>query len=187
MAILAVTAAAGLALAACGGGNISSSGSSSGGSAAAAKCGNFNIAVNPWVGYEADAYVVGYVAKTKLGCNVKYVNVKEEVAWQGMNAGTVDTVLENWGHPDLTKKYVTDAKTVLDAGQTGNIGNGQAMFQANIADGIAQIVLQAVVSIVLIHGKPRGHARHRAGRQARASAIGTCIIAQAEFLKEKLS
>lgn len=120
MALVAVGATAGLVLAGCGGGDISSSsdGSSSGGKS----CGTFNIAVNPWVGYEADAYVVGYVAKTKLGCDVKYTDVKEEIAWQGMAAGTVDTVLENWGHPDLTKKYVTDAKTVLDAGETGNVG-----------------------------------------------------------------
>ncbi|CCH79473.1 putative glycine betaine-binding lipoprotein [Nostocoides japonicum T1-X7] len=118
--LVAVGATAGLVLAGCGGGDINSAGggSSSGG----AKCGTFNIAVNPWVGYEADAYVVGYVAKTKLGCDVKYTNVKEEIAWQGMNAGTVDTVLENWGHPDLVKKYITQAKTVEDAGQTGNIG-----------------------------------------------------------------
>lgn len=120
MGLVAVGATAGLVLAGCGGGNISSGSSASG--SGSAKCGTFNIAVNPWVGYEADAYVVGYVAKTKLGCDVKYTNVKEEIAWQGMNAGTVDTVLENWGHPDLTKKYVTDAKTVLDAGPTGNIG-----------------------------------------------------------------
>ncbi len=120
MGLAAVCAAAGLVLAACGGGDINSG--STGGASGGAKCGTFNIAVNPWVGYEANAYVVGYVAKTKLGCDVKYTNVKEEIAWQGMNAGTVDTILENWGHPDLTKKYVEQAKTVVDAGLTGNTG-----------------------------------------------------------------
>ena len=33
-------------------------------SAGKGDCGDFNIAVNPWVGYEADAYVVGNVAET---------------------------------------------------------------------------------------------------------------------------
>lgn len=117
--VLAV-ALTGFVLSACSGQTIQPTG---GGTAAAAStCGNFNIAVNPWVGYEADAHVVGYVAKTKLGCNVSYKEVKEEVAWQGMADGTIDTILENWGHPDLTKKYVEDAKTVQDAGLTGNQG-----------------------------------------------------------------
>ena len=118
---LAIGTTLALGLAACGGGNISSgSGSTSSGSGA--RCGNLRIAINPWVGYEANAHVIGYVAKTRLGCTVAYPQLKEEVAWQGMAAGSVDTVVENWGHDDLTKKYVTDAKTVQDAGLTGNKG-----------------------------------------------------------------
>ena len=35
---------------------------------------------------------------------------------QGMASGTIDTVVENWGHNDLIKKYITDGKTVEDAG-----------------------------------------------------------------------
>ncbi len=80
------------------------------------------MAINPWVGYEAYAHVVGYVAKSKLGCEVDYKNVKEEVAWQGMGNGEIDVVIENWGHPDLVKKYITDQKTAQDAGLNGNIG-----------------------------------------------------------------
>jgi glycine betaine/proline transport system substrate-binding protein len=111
-------AAAALLLSGCGGGNISDN-TSAGGSTT---CGNFNIAVNPWTGYVSDAYVVGDLAASKLGCNVSYKNVKEEVGWQGMASGTIDTILENWGHEDLVKKYITDQKTVVDAGQTGNEG-----------------------------------------------------------------
>lgn len=107
-----------LGLTACGG-DISSAGSSSG---AAAACGAFNVAVNPWVGYEADAYVVGSVAKEKLGCTVNYKTLKEEVAWQGFGSGEVDVVLENWGHPELSKKYIEQQKTAVDAGPTGNTG-----------------------------------------------------------------
>jgi glycine betaine/proline transport system substrate-binding protein len=117
-----LTAVLGLALAACGGGNIETAPAPSGGGGAAQECGKFNMAINPWVGYEASAHVVGYVAKTKLGCDVEYKNVKEEVAWQGMGNGEVDTVIENWGHADLVQKYITEQKTAQDAGPNGNIG-----------------------------------------------------------------
>ena len=83
-------------------------GSTGGGSSAPAKaCGTVNIAVNPWVGYEADAAVVGYLLKTKLGCNVVDKKLTEQVSWQGFATGEVDAVLENWGHPDLVAKYIT--------------------------------------------------------------------------------
>jgi ABC-type proline/glycine betaine transport system substrate-binding protein len=75
-----LAAAIGLALTACGGGNIQNAPTPSGGQAA--NCGKLNMAINPWVGYEASAHVVGYIAKSKLGCEVEYKNVKEEVAWQ---------------------------------------------------------------------------------------------------------
>ncbi len=117
--LASVAAALALGVSACGGGNIGSTKSASGGGKA---CGNVNIAVNPWTGYEANAYVIGYLAQSKLGCTVKYQDVKEEVGWQGMAAGTTDTIVENWGHPDLVKKYITQQKTVMDAGLTKNEG-----------------------------------------------------------------
>ena len=85
-------------------------------------CGDLRIAINPWTGYVSNAHVIGYVAKTELGCNVTYPDVKEEVAWQGMASGSIDTVVENWGHADLTKKYIEEQKTVVDAGLTGGKG-----------------------------------------------------------------
>jgi glycine betaine/proline transport system substrate-binding protein len=115
--LVAVAAVVGLALAGCGGGgikNVQTSGNKA--------CGNLRIAVNPWTGYVSNAHVIGYVAQTKLGCNVTYPEVKEEVGWQGMASGSIDTIVENWGHADLTKKYITDAKTVQDAGLTKNEG-----------------------------------------------------------------
>ena len=121
LGVVGVVAALGLS--ACGGGNINTStASGTAGGTSAAKCGDLRIAINPWVGYEANAHVIGYIDKTKLGCNVTYPQLKEEVAWQGMASGSVDTVVENWGHADLTKKYITDGKTVQDAGLTGNEG-----------------------------------------------------------------
>ena len=47
------------------------------------ECGTFNLTVNPWVGYEANAAVVAYVATKDLGCKVAKKNLKEEIAWQG--------------------------------------------------------------------------------------------------------
>lgn len=85
-------------------------------------CGTFNLAVNPWVGYEADAAVVAYVAQHDLGCKVTKKDLKEEIAWQGFGTGEVDAVLENWGHDDLRKKYIDGQKTAVAAGQTGNKG-----------------------------------------------------------------
>jgi glycine betaine/proline transport system substrate-binding protein len=82
--------------------------------------GTVNIAINPWVGYEADAAVVGWVLKEKLGYTVAEKNLKEEISWQGFETGDVDVILENWGHPELTKTYVTDKKIAVDAGLTGN-------------------------------------------------------------------
>jgi len=91
-------AVAGLLVAACGGTkvNAGSSGGASGGSHK--PCGNVNIAVNPWVGYEADYAVVSYVLKNKLGCTVKGSNITEQVSWQGFASGQIDVILENWGH-----------------------------------------------------------------------------------------
>jgi glycine betaine/proline transport system substrate-binding protein len=119
LGLATVAATAALVLAACGGGNIKNSDTSAAGGK---DCGNLRIAVNPWTGYVVNAHLVGQVAKTKLGCNVSYQDVKEEVGWQGMANGTIDTIVENWGHADLTKKYITEQKTVQDAGLTGSDG-----------------------------------------------------------------
>src|SRR6202012_4123220 len=101
----ALGAAAGVALAGCGGATVGSSGGTSGGSGGSGgNCGTVNLAVNPWVGYEADAAVFAYVAKNKLNCNVVKKDLKEQVSWAGFGTGEVDLVLENWGHAGLTKQ-----------------------------------------------------------------------------------
>jgi glycine betaine/proline transport system substrate-binding protein len=84
--------------------------------------GTVNIAVNPWVGYEADAAVVAYLLEKELGYTVVKKDLKEDVSWQGLESGEVDVILENWGHPDLEQIYITDKKVALDAGSTGNEG-----------------------------------------------------------------
>ena len=82
------------------------------------------MAVNPWVGYDADAYVSVTSPRRSSAATVDYKEVKEEVAWQGLATGSIDIIVENWGHPDLVKKYIDRADgTAEDAGLTGNDGH----------------------------------------------------------------
>jgi glycine betaine/proline transport system substrate-binding protein len=120
--LVCLAASTALVVAACGGSDIKSSDAGAGG----ATCDDtLNMAVNPWVGYEADAYVVGRVAETQLGCQVVYQNLKEQVSWAGFGSGDVDVVMENWGHDELAAKYITadgGDGTATDFGPTGNEG-----------------------------------------------------------------
>lgn len=115
--IAAVTLAASLTLAACGGSEIGGGN----GNTQASDC-TMNMAVNPWVGYQASAYVVGQVAATQLGCTVNYLDLKEQVSWAGFADDTVDVVIENWGHPDLAAKYIDKQGVAVDLGSQGNEG-----------------------------------------------------------------
>jgi glycine betaine/proline transport system substrate-binding protein len=81
-----------------------------------------NIAVNPWVGYDADAAVVAYLLETELGYTVEKKNLAEQVSWEGFPTGDVDVILENWGHDDLRKKYIDTDKTAQSAGELGVTG-----------------------------------------------------------------
>ena len=117
LGVLASVAALALTLAGCGGGGIQSTTAAGGKS-----CGTVNMALNAWVGYTADAYVIGNVLEQKLGCTVNYVKLAEQPSWAGMANGTVDTIVENWGHPDLVSKYIDQEHVVQDAGLTDNTG-----------------------------------------------------------------
>jgi glycine betaine/proline transport system substrate-binding protein len=85
-------------------------------------CGSVTLAVNPWVGYAADVAVVAYLLKQKLGCTVVEKELTEDASWQGLAAGSVDAILENWGHDDLKKTYIDDQKVAVEQGLTGNKG-----------------------------------------------------------------
>ncbi|MFE3455641.1 ABC transporter substrate-binding protein [Nonomuraea sp. NPDC059194] len=119
-AIVLVTGA-GLLLAACGGAKVGETQQPAAGGEGKS-CGTFNLAVNPWVGYEANAAVIAHVAEKSLGCKVVKKDLKEEVAWQGFATGEVDAIVENWAHDDLKKKYIEDQKVAVSAGPTGNKG-----------------------------------------------------------------
>jgi glycine betaine/proline transport system substrate-binding protein len=119
--LVALAAVVGLGLTACGGSDIKDKDTSASGTGGK-DCGDLRIAVNPWTGYVSNAHVIGVVAQEQLGCNVSYPEVKEEVGWQGMADGSIDTIVENWGHPDLVSKYIDEQKSVEDAGPTGGQG-----------------------------------------------------------------
>ncbi|MGI5405391.1 ABC transporter substrate-binding protein [Streptomyces chartreusis] len=116
----AATAALGLALTACSGAKVGEDNAGAGGGPG--ECGTFNLAVSPWVGYEANAAVIAHVAQKELGCKVVQKDLKAEIGWQGFESGEVDAIVENWGHDDLKKKYITQQKTAVNLGPTGNKG-----------------------------------------------------------------
>ncbi|MGF0173689.1 glycine betaine ABC transporter substrate-binding protein [Streptomyces sp. Marseille-Q5077] len=116
----AATAVLGLTLTACSGAKVGEdTGAAAGGPG---ECGTFNLAVSPWVGYEANAAVIAHVAEKELGCKVVQKDLKAEIGWQGFETGEVDAIVENWGHDDLKKKYITEQKSAVNLGPTGNKG-----------------------------------------------------------------
>ncbi len=96
-------------------------------SVAAATCkgagdkGDVKMMINQWVGAQANVAVVQCLL-SQLGYNVTTDTLAEEVAWQGFETGDVDVILENWGHPDLEKTYITAKKVAQDAGVNGITG-----------------------------------------------------------------
>ncbi len=85
-------------------------------------CGEFNILVHPWVGYTADAYVVGAVAAEELGCTVNYVDLKEGgPSYQALKSGDGDVILEEWSHAEELQAGV-DEGYAADLGSPGNVG-----------------------------------------------------------------
>ena len=111
---LVVVSVIAIVLAACSG-----SGSSAAPSGGGATDEVVDLAVNPWVGYEANAAVVGYLLENELGYTVEYKDLVEQVSWEGFESGEVDAILENWGHADLVQTYVTDKGVAVNAGSTG--------------------------------------------------------------------
>ncbi|GAB3268169.1 ABC transporter substrate-binding protein [Kineosporia babensis] len=85
-------------------------------------CGTVTLAENPWVGYSANLAVISYLARNELGCEVKVQKEAEAESWQHLADGSVDAILENWGHDDLKKKYIDNDKVAVEAGLTGNQG-----------------------------------------------------------------
>jgi glycine betaine/proline transport system substrate-binding protein len=91
---------------------------------AAGSGGTVTLAINPWDGSEADAQVAKDVLEKQLGVTVKLVNIDENAVWAGLDSGQIDANLEVWpsGHANDIKTYITDKKTVVNAGLLGPTG-----------------------------------------------------------------
>ncbi|TCB98574.1 glycine/betaine ABC transporter substrate-binding protein [Micromonospora zingiberis] len=86
------------------------------------ECGTLTLANLPWVGYEANLAVVGYLAENRLDCTVVVKDLTAEEAWAQVAAGEVDAILENWGREALKKRYIDEERTAVEHGMTGNKG-----------------------------------------------------------------
>ena len=80
--------------------------------------GTVKMMVNEWVGAAANVAVAQCLLQ-QMGYKVETSTLAEQVAWQGFDTGEVDVILENWGHPELEKKYIQDTKLATDAGAMG--------------------------------------------------------------------
>ncbi len=85
-------------------------------------CGTITLAANPWAGYEANLAVIKYLAEKELDCTVKVKAEAEVNSWKHLADGSVDAILENWGHDDLKKEYIDQKGLAVEAGLTGNQG-----------------------------------------------------------------
>jgi glycine betaine/proline transport system substrate-binding protein len=83
--------------------------------------GTVKMMINQWVGAAANVAVAQCLLQ-QMGYTVATSTLAEEVAWQGFQTGEVDVILENWGHPDLEKKYIATDKLAQDAGPNGVTG-----------------------------------------------------------------
>jgi len=83
--------------------------------------GTVKMMINQWVGAAANV-AVAQCLLAQMGYKVQTSTLAEEVAWQGFSTGEVDVILENWGHPDLEKKYIATDKLAQDAGPNGVTG-----------------------------------------------------------------
>ena len=83
--------------------------------------GAVKMMINQWVGAAANVAVAQCLLQ-QMGYKVTTSTLAEEVAWQGFTTGEVDVILENWGHPNLEKKYIQTDKLAQDAGPNGVTG-----------------------------------------------------------------
>ncbi|GAB3478318.1 glycine betaine ABC transporter substrate-binding protein [Nocardiopsis coralliicola] len=89
----------------------------------AAPAGEVRIAVNGWVGSQANAAVAARLLERELGYTVDLVTVEEQDAWHDLGAGGIDAILDNWGRPGLMKQYsAQDPPLVVDGGPNGTQG-----------------------------------------------------------------
>lgn len=83
-----------------------------------------NIAVPSWVGAEANAAVAKYLLENELDTKVELTQLDESVAFDALNSGKSDAILEDWGGaPKKVKLYVDSKKSVVEGGDLGVVGH----------------------------------------------------------------
>ncbi|MGW3660737.1 ABC transporter substrate-binding protein [Streptomyces sp. NPDC005151] len=93
---------------------------SSGGSSS----GKVTITVPSWVGAEANAAVAKYILENELDTKVETTQLDETVAFDALNSGKADAILEDWGGAaKKVSQYVDDKKTIVGAGGLGVTGH----------------------------------------------------------------
>jgi glycine betaine/proline transport system substrate-binding protein len=82
------------------------------------------LAVNAWVGAEANANVAANLLRDKLGYNVELVKIDEFEQFPSLASGDLDATLEVWPsvHPKEYKNYIQADAGVIDAGPLGVVG-----------------------------------------------------------------
>jgi glycine betaine/proline transport system substrate-binding protein len=81
------------------------------------------IAVPDWAGGKANAAVVGQLLQQELGVAVRLREVESAHAWDLLDQGEVQVILEDWGGlPDKHRLYVHQRRTVVPAGELGPVG-----------------------------------------------------------------
>jgi glycine betaine/proline transport system substrate-binding protein len=94
----------------------------------AMQCGSepIKLAVNAWVGAEANAAVAGAVMQQEMGCEVELVEIDEFPQFSAMASGDIDATLEVWPsvHAKDKKQYIDNPEGgVVDGGELGILGN----------------------------------------------------------------
>ncbi|WP_046469430.1 glycine betaine ABC transporter substrate-binding protein [Allosalinactinospora lopnorensis] len=85
--------------------------------------GEVRIAVNGWVGYQASAAVLTYLLENELGYRTEHVQLDEDASWRGLDGGSVDVIVENWGHQEQMELYGPGGTGgAADGGPNGNEG-----------------------------------------------------------------
>ena len=94
------------------------------GSGSAAASDEVTLTVPSWVGARANAEVAKVIMERELDVKVELQQLDEPVAFDALNNGKADAIMEDWGgSPKKEKLYVEDKKTVVKGGDLGVVGH----------------------------------------------------------------
>jgi glycine betaine/proline transport system substrate-binding protein len=82
------------------------------------------LAAPSWIGAKANVHVAAKVLEDEMGADVEIKYLDEPAAFDALNSGTADALLEDWGGvPEKEHLYVEEKKTVVPAGDLGVEGH----------------------------------------------------------------